>query len=623
LTGSVVGSITDPGSPTGTIYEGFANVTSLVQAAGGGSYQVGNVQATPESGSYAGWALVAVARIPGAPARNLTVFNGFAVQGASDPPLNVPITGFIAPPAGPVNVKVGVAAYEGDLAITGDSMAINGKLLSDGLNPANNFFDSVISHQGVLETAKSPNYVNQLGFDAKFVNAPAGAIPNSATSATITFSTSGDGYFPGVFTTSIDLFAPNLVANKTVTDLNGGNDLPGDTLQYTVTVTNTGQDPAGNVVLTDPIPANTTYVPGSMQILTGANAGAKTDAAGDDQATFNAANNDLIFDLGTGSTATTGGTLAIGASTSISFLVKILTNVAANTVVINQATINYIGVTTGFSFTTLSSAPAFTVTNSVADLAVTKTVSNPTPVVGNNVTFTVTVTNDGPGPATGAELTDLLPSGLQLVDATTSQGAYDGGSGLWVVGALAVGGTATLTIVATVISPEEETNTATITHTDSLDQNPSNNRASASVTPLLASPTISTQASAGGPEQVAAVFDTATLSGGFNETGVITFNLEDANNNVLFTSVKAASGNSAVTSDSFTPVEDGTYHWVVSYAGDANNNPISDNHRHQRAGGHHRDHADVDHIGHAQHGHRGSDGHAGGHRRPDRTGCRG
>src|SRR5262249_27014028 len=51
----------------------------------------------------------------------------------------------------------------------------------------------------------------------------------------------------------------------------------------------------------------------------------------------------------------------------------------------------------------------------------------------------------------------------------------------------------------------------------------------------------------------------------------------DASNTIVFTSIKPANGNSAVTSDSFTPAEDGTYHWVVSFAGDANNNPISDN----------------------------------------------
>src|SRR5262249_34917334 len=261
-----------------------------------------------------------------------------------------------------------------------------------------------------------------------------------------------------------------------------------DTLEYTVNVTNTGQDPAGNVVLTDPLPANTTYVPGSLRILSGANAGIMTDAAGDDQAAFDAAHNQVIFDLGAGATATAGGTLGIGAATSIRFRVTINPNVAANTVITNQATINYIGVTAGFPFTSLSTAPAFTVGNSVADIAVAKTVSSPTPNVGDNVTFTVPATNKGPGRATGVQLTDLLPSGLQLVNAFTSQGAYTGGTGVWTVGSLANGASATLTIIATVLGPTPQTNTATVSHTDSVDSNSANNQANATGTPHLADP---------------------------------------------------------------------------------------------------------------------------------------
>src|SRR5262249_33945410 len=144
------------------------------------------------------------------------------------------------------------------------------------------------------------------------------------------------------------------------------------------------------------------------------------------------------------------------------------------------------GATTGFSSSALSSAASFTVANSVADLALAKTVSNPSPNVGDDVTYTVTLTNNGPGPATGVTVNDLLPSGLQLVTASTSQGAYDGTSGLWSVGSLANGGAATLTVIAAVISPNPQTNVATITHTSSVDPNPSNNQASATETPQLA-----------------------------------------------------------------------------------------------------------------------------------------
>src|SRR5207237_5494686 len=47
-----------------------------------------------------------------------------------------------------------------------------------------------------------------------------------------------------------------------------------------------------------------------------------------------------------------------------------------------------------------------------ADLAVTKTVNNAAPNVGDTITFTVTLTDNGPNSATNAQLTDLLPAGL-------------------------------------------------------------------------------------------------------------------------------------------------------------------------------------------------------------------
>ena len=71
-----------------------------------------------------------------------------------------------------------------------------------------------------------------------------------------------------------------------------------------------------------------------------------------------------------------------------------------------------------------------------ADLVLAKTVNNPTPNVGDTITFTVTLTNAGPVTATSVEVTDLLPAGLTFVFALPSQGSYDPASGHWDVGAV-------------------------------------------------------------------------------------------------------------------------------------------------------------------------------------------
>ena len=213
VNGAQIGS-TSSATPSGTNYHAFANVTGLVQAGGNGTYTVANVQATTGTNFYAGWSLVVVYRAPGEPARNLTVFDGYAVINIGDPPLNIPISGFAAPPAGPVNAKIGVVGYEGDLGRTGDNIRLNGANLSDSQNPSNNFFNSSISNLGSRVTTKAPDFVNQLGFDADIVQAPAGAIPNGATTATVTLGTSLDVYFAGLVTTAIDLFAPQIAHHQ-------------------------------------------------------------------------------------------------------------------------------------------------------------------------------------------------------------------------------------------------------------------------------------------------------------------------------------------------------------------------------------------------------------------------
>jgi len=68
------------------------------------------------------------------------------------------------------------------------------------------------------------------------------------------------------------------------------------------------------------------------------------------------------------------------------------------------------------------------------------------------VTYTIVVTNHGPSDATGVSVTDTLPSGVTYKSDIPSQGSYDSSTGVWDVGNLASGNSATLTLVVTVDS---------------------------------------------------------------------------------------------------------------------------------------------------------------------------
>ncbi len=101
-----------------------------------------------------------------------------------------------------------------------------------------------------------------------------------------------------------------------------------------------------------------------------------------------------------------------------------------------------------------------------ADLALGKTVDDATPLEGDTISYTVTVTNTGPGPATVVQIMDQLPTGVTFVSALPSQGTYDPLTGDWFVGSLTAGASATLPLRAGV---HAGTGGATITNVASVD----------------------------------------------------------------------------------------------------------------------------------------------------------
>ncbi|MEW5826967.1 MAG: lamin tail domain-containing protein, partial [Candidatus Bipolaricaulota bacterium] len=118
-----------------------------------------------------------------------------------------------------------------------------------------------------------------------------------------------------------------------------------------------------------------------------------------------------------------------------------------------------------------------------ADLAVTKTASAPTVSYGDPVTFSVEVTNLGPYDVDGVILSDAMPLGLSYVS-SHGDGAFDPISGQWSIGAIPVGGTASLSLVALVVDAaigQTLENVALLVARDLPDPNPSNDRATATV----------------------------------------------------------------------------------------------------------------------------------------------
>lgn len=430
-------------------YQGFEDVTATVAAAGAGTYTAADVQAGTGSKHFAGWSLIVAYRDTTQPVRNLTVFDGLRVIRSSDPPTTITVSGFRTPPSGTVKTELGLVTYEGDLGIVGDTAALAGVPLSDAQHPQSNYFDSALSVGGQPMPGRSPSYANQFGYDIAFQNAD-GILANNATSAAIRVTTSGDQYVPGVITFATEVYAPRIEQTKTVVDVDGGELEPGDTLEYTIKGTNAGQDAAVDFVLRDPVPAGTTYVPGSLTVVDGAGAGTgtQTDAAGDDLAEHDGG--PVTFRLGQGASAAAGGRIAIGGTYEVRFAVTVDAGVSAGTKVTNTATASLRSQSLGLPLTAVSNADV-TVTASgpaSADVSIEKTASDAHPRAGDVVTYTLTARNGGPDVANGVKIGDALPAGVTFLSASAPC-EQASGTVSCALGDLAAGATRTVTIRAT------------------------------------------------------------------------------------------------------------------------------------------------------------------------------
>ena len=209
---------------------------------------------------------------------------------------------------------------------------------------------------------------------------------------------------------SVDVNVPEIIPNKTA-DIENPNF--GDNVTYTVTVTNDGNADAKAVVVRDVLGKDLKFVSATGTY------------------TFDEATNTITW------------TVDVDAGKTETFTVV--------ATVINYGNVtNYLVV----------GNKTFNKNVTVPEITPDKTVDNENPNFGDNLTYTVTVKNEGNGNATDVIIVDTLGKGLEYVSST---GNYDNKTNTitWKVN-LASGETKTFTVVAKIVGYTDVTNKVTV-----------------------------------------------------------------------------------------------------------------------------------------------------------------
>lgn len=284
---TVTGSVATETDTNGNVkfYRTYADVTSKITSGVSwtvsGSEQTakftaGNIQTAQGVDRSAGWSLILVYAHPDEPLRNITVYSGFSyVAQQSSEQIN--LSGFLTPPSGTVTSNVGVVGIEGDYSSTGDALIVTSgnktTTVSNALNPANNFLNSTVSQDGVrngyFDNSSADRYQNTFGVDVdrfELVN----AVPNSASSASVTFSSNLDTYFPAAMVMANELYAPELQLTKYISNVTQGGTgsntdvTQGDVVEYTIEIENVGHGAATDIVITDTADPHLTFLSSPM-----------------------------------------------------------------------------------------------------------------------------------------------------------------------------------------------------------------------------------------------------------------------------------------------------------------------------------------------------------------------
>lgn len=304
----------------GTYYSNYADVTELLKSSNskGGSYTVANIpypntKLAYNSGyySFAGWYMLVITKDKSKTRKAFTVYDGGLKRATGSGEKEFTMKNFIASKTGDLDPKVSVFAVQGDRYWQGDKLFVHTdnawKEVTDKLNPTGNIFNSTISEYEEHMRDKypgtfNPDYKNNLGIDADLIKLPAGYIKQNQKEIRLKAATSGDDYVLNTLAFAVNATAPELVIDKEVIDTKEKYD-PGDEVTYRLRVKNIEPNSSSvDTKIEDVLDSRLEFVPDSVKIISGPNAGDQTE-----QVDYDAKTRKLTIRIGEGANATKGG----------------------------------------------------------------------------------------------------------------------------------------------------------------------------------------------------------------------------------------------------------------------------------------------------------------------------
>ncbi|WP_341347039.1 hypothetical protein [Paenibacillus sp. FSL H3-0469] len=290
----------------------------------------------------------------------------------------------------------------------GDTIAYSVDITNNGADPVNNVILSDPTPDGATFVPGSvsvngvpfPNAHPASGIPVSTLASGASAVVSySVTVASVPADASIDNqasvtYTSGVFAGStfsnpvaVPVFQPVIAAAKAASTTNA---TVGDTVTYTINISNTGNYGA-SLTVTDNIPAGTTFEENSVLI------------------------GGLPLPQANPSTGIAAGTIAPGAAVAVTFSV-VITSLPSPQVLVNQGT-----VASSFTLPDGRTLGGSSLTNTVTlpvsnpNLAVVKTTATTATNIGDTISYSVTLTNNGIATVNNVVFTDALPAGTAFV----------------------------------------------------------------------------------------------------------------------------------------------------------------------------------------------------------------